>query len=86
MLGEGLVVSAGLHQVALRREQLKPDRHRVKAADEKEERHCAEIQQRDALVILCQQPRLQPVLSVEIIRAWRFWYFEFFHENNLLSV
>jgi hypothetical protein len=39
----------------------------------------AEIEQRDALVVLCQQPRLETELGVQIIRARRFWYYKFFH-------
>jgi hypothetical protein len=58
VLGEGLVVSAGLHKVALRGEQLEANRHRVQTADEKEETDRAEIEQRDALVIFGQQPGL----------------------------
>ena len=79
MLGEHLVVSAGLGEIALRRQQLEPDSHRIQTADEKEKADRAQIKQRDALVIFRQQPRLQPVFGVEVVRVRRFWYFEFFH-------
>src|SRR5260370_42314865 len=59
MLRKHLVVSARLHEVTLRSQQLQADRHRIKAANEEEEADRAEIKQRDALVIPGQQPRLQ---------------------------
>ena len=62
VLGEDLVVGGRLQEIALRREQLESDHQRVNPADEEEESDRAEIKQRDALVILGQQPRLQPVL------------------------
>ena len=52
MLREHLVVGARLDQIALRRKQLKPDRHRVEAAYEEEKTDRTEIQHRDTLVIL----------------------------------
>ena len=86
MLGEHLVVRAGLGEVTLRSQQLQPDRHRIETADEKEETDRAEIQQGDALVIFRQQPRLHAVFSVEVIGTWRFWYFEFFHVVSINSI
>jgi hypothetical protein len=79
VLREDLVVSARLHEIALRSQQLKADGHRVQAANEEEEANAAHIKQCDPLVIFRQQPRLNAVCGVQVIRAWR-WYREFFHE------
>src|SRR6266576_1304934 len=85
VLREHLVVSARLHEIALRGEQLQANGHRIEAADEKEEADRAEIKQRNALVIFSQQPRLQAVFGVEIVGTWRLWYFEFFHLDLLIQ-
>ena len=54
--GEQLVVGFRRNQVAVRRQQVNADHGGERAADEKEEGHRREIQQRDALVIRGQQP------------------------------
>ncbi len=68
--GEHLVVGLGRQQVARRRQQLEPDEHREEAADEEEDGDRREIQQRDALVVLRQQPRLQAVAVVQVVHRF----------------
>jgi hypothetical protein len=48
----------------------------INAADEEEEGDGPEIEQRDAFVIPGQQPRLQPVLGIDVVDLWWSWYFE----------
>jgi hypothetical protein len=68
--GEKLVVSIGLHQVADRRQQFQPHHEGKEPSDEKEERNRHEVQQRDALVVRSEQPRLDAVLLVQIVLAF----------------
>ncbi len=65
--GEKLVVRFGLHECALRREQMQPHQHRRRASDEKHKCDGDEIQQRDALVIDREKPRAPAIIHVEII-------------------
>jgi hypothetical protein len=65
--GEHLVVGLRGHHVAGRRQQLEPDHHREEAADGEERGDRDQIQQRDALVILRQQPRRGAMAVVQII-------------------
>src|SRR6185369_12613907 len=76
VLSEYLVVGGRLQEVTLRSQQLETNHQRVNAADEEEESDRYEIEQRDALVVLGQQPRLQPVLGVDVVDLRRSWYFE----------
>ena len=64
---EELVVGLVRHEVAGRRRELEPDHHRHRAADEEEDRDGGEIEQRDALVIARQQPRLDAVAVVQVV-------------------
>ena len=68
--GEHLVIGVGLHQVALRRQQLEPDEHGKEAAEKEERRHRNQIEDRDPLVVGGQQPGLEPVPVVEIVQLW----------------
>ncbi len=76
VLGKDLVVSGRLQEIALRSQQFEANHQRVDSADEKEESDGPEIKQSDALVILGQQPRLQPVLGVDVVDLRWSWYFE----------
>jgi len=64
---EHLVVGVRLHQVAERRQKLKPDGRGVGAADGEEEGHADQVEDGDPLVILRQQPRLDAVVGVEVV-------------------
>ena len=66
--GEHLVIGVGLHQVALRRQQLEPDEHGKEAAEKKERRHRDQVEDRDPLVVGGQQPGLEAVPVVEIVQ------------------
>src|SRR5580700_2702706 len=68
MLGKCLVVSVGLHQVALGREQFEPDEHGEDATEEEENADRYQIEERDPLVIGGQQPGLNGVPIVEIVQ------------------
>ena len=59
--GEQLVIGVRRDQVALRRQQLDADQRGEGAADEEEQRDREQVEQRDALVVLGQQPRLEAV-------------------------
>ncbi len=71
VLREDLVIGVRLEEVALRRQQLKPDEQRVDAAQEEEERDGPQVEQGDALVVLRQEPRLDAVLLVQVVDARR---------------
>ena len=64
---EELVVGLVGHQIAGRRRELEADQHGERAAEEEEERDGGQIEQRDALVIARQQPRLDAVAVVQIV-------------------
>ncbi len=65
---EHLVIGVGGDEVALRRGELEsnPDRHQ--AAQEKEDRDGNQIQDRNPLVVLGQEPRREPVSVVQIMQ------------------
>ena len=65
--GEELVVGLVRDEIAGRRRQVEPDQHGERAADEEEQRDGRQVQQRDALVIARQQPRLDAVAVVQIV-------------------
>ncbi len=73
--GEHLVVGLRRQQIARRRQQLEPDEHREEAAQREERRDGDQVQQRDALVVLRQQPRLETVPVVEVGQGWCFHLF-----------
>ena len=58
--GEQLVVGVRFHQIAGRRGQFQPDQDRENPAESEEERDSEQIQNRDPLVVVRQQPALQP--------------------------
>ena len=68
--GEQLVVGVRRDQVALRRQQLQADQRGEDAAQEEEQRDGDQVQQRDALVVLGEQPRLEAVAGVQVILAF----------------
>ena len=63
--GEQFVVSIGLEQLAVGREQVQPDQRCKQAANEEEERDGKQVQDRDPLVVLRQQPRSDSVIVVQ---------------------
>ena len=69
--GEELVVGLGREQVAGRRQQLEPDQEREDAAEDEEDGDRDQVEHRDALVVLGQQPRREPVAVVEVIQGLR---------------
>ena len=65
---EQLVVGVGRDEVALRRHQLEADQPTANsAAEEEEHRDRDQVQQRDPLVVLRQQPRLEAVAVVQVV-------------------
>ena len=70
--GEHLVVGFRRQQVARRREQLETDDRGEDTADGEERCDRDQVQQRDALVVLRQQPRGETVLGVQVIQGWCF--------------
>ena len=69
---EELVVGVGLDEVALRRRELEADADRHEAAEEEEDRDRDQIHDRDPLVVLRQQPRLEAVAVVQIMTRGKF--------------
>ena len=72
MHGEQLVIRVGLDERSLRFDQVQPHEHGERTADKKHQRDGAEVQQRDALVVGGEKPRLDAVIRVEIMNARRF--------------
>jgi hypothetical protein len=64
--GEKLVVGVGGEEIPARMNQLQSHQHRGDAADEKEERDRRQVKQRDALVIVREEPRAHRLLVVEV--------------------
>ena len=69
MDGEELVVGLRGNEISLRREQLEPHQRRRHTRDRKENQNRAEIENPDAFVIGCKQPRFQAKIDIEIMRA-----------------
>ena len=67
---KSLLYMSGDHEVALRRQQLQPDAGGEQPADREEDRDRDEVQHRDPLVVLGQEPRGQAVRRVEIAVAF----------------
>ena len=67
---EELVVGVGLEQVALRRRELEPDAHGKQAAEEEEYRDRDQVEDRDALVVLGEQPRPERVAVRQVVVRW----------------
>ena len=65
---EELVVGLGLQDVARGRQQLEPDQRREQAAEREEERDADQVEDRDALVVRREQPRLHAVAGVQVVR------------------
>ncbi len=66
--GKQLVIGIVQHQVAWRSQQLQADQHGEEAAKEEEQRDRDQIQDCNALVVGGQQPRLDAVVRVQVIR------------------
>ena len=87
---EQLVVGVVGDEIAGRRREIEPDEHGEGAADEEEERDRRQVQERDALVIARQQPRLHAVSVVQIVarlergRCWT-WFYYFFFTDGVFS-
>ncbi len=64
---EELVVRLVGDEVAGRRGEFQADEHGEDAADDEEERHRREVEQRDALVVAGQEPRSDAVARVEVV-------------------
>ena len=67
---EELVVGVGLEQIALRRRELQADAHGEQAAEEEERRDRDQIEDRDPLVVLREQPRLEAVAVRQVVVRW----------------
>src|SRR6267154_1163650 len=67
---EELVVRLIGDEVTGRRGQIEPDQHGERASNEEKHGHRGQVQQRDALVIAGQQPRLDAVALVQIVMRW----------------
>ena len=67
---EHLVVGLRRQQIAGRRQQLEPDQHGEEAAQHEEHGDRDQVQERDALVILRQQPRRGAMTVVEVIQRF----------------
>ena len=65
--GEQLVVHIVAHEIAGGRREIQADEHGERAADEEEHRNGGEVEQRDALVVARQQPRLDAIAVVQIM-------------------
>ncbi len=66
---EQAVVDVRLEEVAFRRRELHADEHRHEAAEREEDADRDEIEKRDSLVVSRQEPRLQAVGGIEVMRA-----------------
>ncbi len=64
---EELVVGVRRDEVPLRRRQLETDAHREQAAQQEHHRDRDQVHDRDPLVVLGQQPRLQAVAVVQVM-------------------
>ncbi len=69
MHGEKFVVGFGLHQIALRREQLQAQQGGGHTADNKEKRHRQQVEPGDPLVIGGEEPGFNAVAHVQIMQA-----------------
>src|SRR6266849_5467588 len=68
--GEQFVVSVGLDEVARRGQQLQADEQREEAANKEEEGNRDQVEQRDALVVHSQEPRLGPMTRIQVVLAF----------------
>ena len=66
---EEAVVDVGLEEVALGRRELDADEDRHEAAEREEDADGDEVEDRDPLVVARQEPRLEAVGRVQVVRA-----------------
>src|SRR5262249_28154212 len=70
---EHLVVGVRGHQVAGRRGKFEPDEAGEDATETEERRDGEQVEQRDPLVVLRQEPRPDSVGRAEIVELWIRW-------------